>query len=81
MASNSLLECLVVADSCGESILSKIQHSTIPDSSIPPWDETKVTTSDEDIMVAHNWDEIRRTMWDFVGIVRTDKRLVKQREE
>ena len=75
MASNSLLECLVVADSCGESILSKNKQSKNSDYSIPQWDETKVTTSDEGIMVAHNWDEIRRTMWDFVGIVRTDKRL------
>ena len=75
MASNSLLECLVVADTCGESILSKLKQIRSPDHPIPQWDETKVTTSEEDIMVAHNWDEIRRTMWDYVGIVRTDKRL------
>ncbi|MEC8146919.1 MAG: L-aspartate oxidase [Pseudomonadota bacterium] len=75
MASNSLLECLVLADSCAKSILSKAGRAKHRPINIPDWDDTRVTTSDEEIMVSHNWDEIRRTMWDYVGIVRTDKRL------
>ena len=74
MASNSLLECLVFAERAGEDILKTIQHPT-PIPTLPNWDESKVTDSDEEVVVSHNWDEIRRFMWDYVGIVRTDKRL------
>ena len=78
MASNSLLECMVFARSCCESILADIDTSpsmvTIPD-----WDESRVTDSDEEVVVAHNWEELRRFMWDYVGIVRTDKRLERAR--
>ena len=74
MASNSLLECLVFARSSAEhishSLSTRFQHHALP-----YWDESKVTDSDEDIVVAHNWDELRRFMWDYVGIVRTNKRL------
>lgn len=74
MASNSLLECIVYAQSAGEDILSKL--ASIPKvSAIKPWDESQVTNSDEDVVISHNWDEIRRFMWDYVGIVRTHKRL------
>lgn len=74
MASNSLLECLVYGRSAADDIIDKLP--TLP---APPkarkWDESKVTDSDEEVVVSHNWMEIRRFMWDYVGIVRTDKRL------
>ena len=74
MASNSLLECLVFADLASEDILQKLPN--IPATpEIPDWDESKVSDSDEEVVVSHNWDELRRFMWDYVGIVRTDKRL------
>ena len=74
MASNSLLECLVFARSAAGHIAES--HSpAVKSKPLPRWDESQVTDSDEDIVVAHNWDELRRFMWDYVGIVRTDKRL------
>jgi L-aspartate oxidase len=74
MASNSLLECLVFADLASEDILQKLPGIPAPPK-IPDWDESKVSDSDEEVVVSHNWDELRRFMWDYVGIVRTDKRL------
>lgn len=74
MASNSLLECFVFAFSAAENIQQKLT-STDFFSEPPVWDESRVTDSDEDVVISHNWDEIRRLMWDYVGIVRTDKRL------
>jgi L-aspartate oxidase len=74
MASNSLLECLVFAKQAAEDILRNLPNQSIPPE-LPEWDESQVTDSDEEVVVAHNWDEIRRFMWDYVGIVRTDKRL------
>lgn len=74
MASNSLLECLVFAKQAADFILSSISKRPVPPE-LPPWDESQVTDSDEEVVVSHNWDEIRRFMWDYVGIVRTDKRL------
>lgn len=74
MASNSLLECLVFAKAAGEHILSQFDRAA-DTTVIPPWDESKVTDSDEEVVVSHNWDELRRFMWDYVGIVRTTKRL------
>ncbi len=74
MASNSLLECLVFSQAAAKHIAAEIDTSTkLP--VLKRWDESQVTDSDEDIVVAHNWDELRRFMWDYVGIVRTDKRL------
>jgi L-aspartate oxidase len=74
MASNSLLECVVFARSASEDILQKLNDKkSLPE--IPAWDESQVTDSDEDVVISHNWDEIRRFMWDYVGIVRTNKRL------
>jgi L-aspartate oxidase len=74
MASNSLLECLVFAKQAAEDILKNLPSQPAPPE-LPEWDESQVTDSDEEVVVAHNWDEIRRFMWDYVGIVRTDKRL------
>ncbi|PLW68006.1 L-aspartate oxidase [Pseudohalioglobus lutimaris] len=74
MASNSLLECIVYAESAAQNIASGLQHVAQP-SPPRPWDESQVTDSDEDVVISHNWDELRRFMWDYVGIVRTDKRL------
>ncbi len=74
MASNSLLECLVYAESAAAHIESTIDNAPAL-SSVPAWDESQVTNSDEDVVISHNWDELRRFMWDYVGIVRTDKRL------
>ena len=74
MASNSLLECIVYARLAAKDILSKLENIPKPDYA-RPWDDTRVTSSDEDVVISHNWDELRRFMWDYVGIVRTDKRL------
>lgn len=74
MASNSLLECIVYAKSASEHILS--HWDEVPAAPMAAdWDESQVTDSDEDVVISHNWDELRRFMWDYVGIVRTDKRL------
>ena len=74
MASNSLLECIVFAQSAAEKIIADLPqiHSY---KAPPPWDESRVTNSDEDVVISHNWEELRRFMWDYVGIVRTHKRL------
>jgi L-aspartate oxidase len=74
MASNSLLECLVYGAAAADDILARLPD--LPDPPVvPDWDETLVTNSDEEVVVSHNWDELRRFMWDYVGIVRTTKRL------
>lgn len=72
LASNSLLECLVFAEAATNDILAQ-PPAVIP--SLPEWDESRVTDPDEEVVIAHNWDELRRFMWDYVGIVRTTKRL------
>ena len=74
LASNSLLECLVFAQSAAKHISDSLSPAFKP-KPLARWDESQVTDSDEDIVVAHNWDELRRFMWDYVGIVRTNKRL------
>jgi len=74
MASNSLLECVVFAHSAYRDIKTRLPATKMP-SQLPEWDESQVTDSDEEVVVSHNWDEIRRFMWDYVGIVRTTKRL------
>ena len=72
LASNSLLECLVFSESAAQHILS-LSPAEVP--ALPPWDESRVTDADEEVVISHNWDELRRTMWNYVGIVRTNKRL------
>lgn len=76
MASNSLLECFVYARSAAADISRQVAHVEFPDQ-LPHWDASLVTDSDEDVIIAHNWDELRRFMWDYVGIVRTNKRLLR----
>jgi L-aspartate oxidase len=79
LASNSLLECLVLAQSASADILRQMQESVPARPEVAPWDESLVTDPDEQIVVSHNWDELRRFMWDYVGIVRTTKRLQRAR--
>jgi L-aspartate oxidase len=74
MASNSLLECVVFAESAAADIVARIDDYAAQ-GELPVWDESQVTDSDEEVVVSHNWHELRRFMWDYVGIVRTDKRL------
>lgn len=73
MASNSLLECLVFSQAAVKHINGQKEYPLMPE--ISEWDASRVTDSDEEVVVTHNWDELRRFMWDYVGIVRTDKRL------
>lgn len=76
MASNSLLECIVFAHAAAKDILTKLDASESSSlNSIPEWDESRVSDSDEEVVITHNWHELRLFMWDYVGIVRTTKRL------
>ena len=72
LASNSLLECVVVGRACASQIAAAPR---VENPVLPPWDESRVTNADEEVVIAHNWDELRRFMWNYVGIVRTTKRL------
>lgn len=73
LASNSLLECLVFGDAVAHHILqTKVDKSSF---TLPHWDESRVTDADEEILITHTWNELRRFMWNYVGIVRTNKRL------
>lgn len=74
LASNSLLECLVYARAATDDMIKNPQETP---ESLPSWDESRVTDADEEIVISHNWDELRRFMWDYVGIVRTTKRLLR----
>ncbi|UXH79936.1 L-aspartate oxidase [Roseateles amylovorans] len=72
LASNSLLECVVLGRTCADNILAQ----SVPDRApLPAWDESQVEDADEQVVIAHNWDELRLLMWNYVGIVRTTKRL------
>ncbi len=74
MASNSLLECVVYARSAAEDIIKNLSDAKLA-STLPAWDESQVLCSDEEVVIQHNWHELRLFMWDYMGIVRTDKRL------
>jgi L-aspartate oxidase len=74
MASNSLLECFVYGMSAAEHI-EKSFDSSYQSPTAPSWDDSQVTNPDEDVVILQNWDELRQTMWNYVGIVRTTKRL------
>jgi L-aspartate oxidase len=83
LASNSLVECVVFAQEVASAIKSeaarargtKAEGQNDSQVSLPAWDESQVTDADEQVVIAHNWDELRRLMWNYVGIVRTNKRL------
>lgn len=72
LASNSLLECLVLGKMAAADIATQ---KDVPLAAIPAWDESQVSNPNEEVVISHNWDELRRFMWDYVGIVRTTKRL------
>jgi L-aspartate oxidase len=72
LASNSLLECVVLGRTCAGDILAAGPKSATP---LPAWDESQVENADEQVVIAHNWDELRLLMWNYVGIVRTTRRL------
>ncbi|MCB1858804.1 MAG: FAD-binding protein, partial [Gammaproteobacteria bacterium] len=74
MASNSLLECLVFSQQAALDIARRMANTPFPNP-VMEWDESRVTDSDEEVVVSHNWDELRHFMWDYVGIVRSNKRL------
>jgi L-aspartate oxidase len=72
LASNSLVECMVFARAAAQDIAATPLPAPPP---VPAWDDSRVTDADEAVVISHNWDELRRFMWDYVGIVRTNKRL------
>ncbi len=72
LASNSLLECMVFAQSATQAIREAASQTVC---ALPDWDDSQVTDADEAVVIAHNWDELRRFMWNYVGIVRSNKRL------
>ncbi|MGD8514749.1 MAG: L-aspartate oxidase, partial [Granulosicoccaceae bacterium] len=70
--------CLVFAKAAAEDITPQLDKLPVPPP-LPAWDESRVTDSDEEVVVSHNWHELRQFMWDYVGIVRTNKRLQRAR--
>ncbi len=72
LASNSLLECVVLGQTCAADITARAAKAVPP---VKDWDESQVSNADEEVVIAHNWDELRLVMWNYVGIVRTTRRL------
>ncbi len=72
LASNSLVECMVFARAAARAVADAPERER---AELPTWDDSRVTDADETVVISHNWDELRRFMWDYVGIVRTNKRL------
>ena len=75
LASNSLLEAVVLAHNGAAAIVDFLAKTPVPAADVPAWQDGNVQDSDERVVLSHNWDELRRAMWDYVGIVRTTKRL------
>jgi L-aspartate oxidase len=75
LASNSLLECIVIGQAVAGAIAAKGHHFAAR--ALPDWDESRVTDPDEQVVLSHNWEELRRLMWNYVGIGRSDKRLAR----
>ena len=75
LASNSLLECLVFANRCADKIANTIDDVELV--TVPEWDTSHVSKASEDVLISHNWDELRRCMWNYVGIVRSNERLYR----
>ena len=82
LASNSLLECLVMSKKCTELLIKDIttNEKIQEPNKLPTWDDSFVSESNENIIISHNWDELRKIMWNYVGIVRSDKRLTRAQE-
>jgi L-aspartate oxidase len=78
MASNSLLECVVFAKSAASHIE---KNFNVNKKKLKDWDSSKVIRSGENVLISHNWDETRRLMWDYVGVVRSNDRLLKAKEK
>ncbi len=79
LASNSLLECVVFADAAATTALERLPSLEPASESVPPWDPSFVRDADEAVMITQNWEEVRRFMWNYVGIVRSNKRLERAR--
>jgi L-aspartate oxidase len=80
LASNSLLECLVFGDSAAKHIKSTFKNANLQmPANVKPWDDSQVAKAKEEVLLLHNWEEIRRTMWNYVGIVRSNERLIRAR--
>src|SRR5690606_34400811 len=80
LASNSLLECLVIGRNVAHDIDGRRQAAPFEPGRVPPWDDSRARDSSEAVLVTHAWDEVRRLMWNYVGIVRTQKRLGRARQ-